>query len=491
MAARLILYFSAAGHGLYRWQRGSLRLLQQFSADDQGLDQFRQCCKAQRGALLQVVADVDGEDFHEDQIPFLRGAERRAVIERRLTQRYRDARLTAALSLGYCTADERRNERVLLASLNDAQTLGAWLDALEKAPGARVLGVHSTALLATPLGTRLGVKDDRFIVMTANRAGLRQSYIENGRLRFSRLEQIREGRLTSALVRTDTERMLKYLNTQRALPGGGPRVSVVLIVPDAERSHFAKTLGRGAGLSFTTFGLTEAASRMGLRRLPESALCEALYLQLAARLPSGEQFLRGEKRGSFVVWKMQRTIAGASVAGFVCCGAYATSLWFERLMVRERIQDVRLDLALARDQLARVSGRLPATPTSIETLKASANEFREIAARSALPETALSHVSRALDQSPRIELDALSWSAEPEQTLEISGRVNGVSPSDHREIAEEVGRFSSRLGAGSEWRILATRLPFDLSSEGILAPAAVTGAADMPRFSVRIARTPG
>jgi hypothetical protein len=490
MATRLLLYFSAAGHGLYRWQWRGLQLLQQFSPDDIGLDRFREYVKTQRGALLQVVADLDGEDFHEDQIPHLRGAERRAVIERRLAQRYRDARLAAALSLGYCTTDERRNERVLLASFNDTQRLVAWLAALDVNSGVRVVGVHSTALLATSLGARLGVKDERFIFMTANSAGLRQTYVENGRLRFSRLERLREGGLTSVLVRTDTERMLRYLDTQRALPGNGPALPVIVIVPDAERSHFAKALGCGAGLSFTTLGLAEAARRVGMRRLPENALGEALYLQLAARQPSGEQFLRGGRRRSLVVWNAQRSIIGASVAGFVGCSAYAATLWLEQLVVRERIEGVRLDLALARDQLARVSARLPAAPASIETLKASVNEFRAIAARSALPEAALEHVSHALDQSPRIELDALTWSAEPEQTLEITGRVNGVSVSDHRQITDEVSRFSSRLGASSGWRVLATRLPFDLSSEGVLAATAGTDSADSPRFSVRIARTP-
>src|SRR6185436_20699022 len=88
-----------------------------------------------RAGMLQVVADLEREDFHEDQIPYLRGAERRAVIERRLAQRYRDARLAAAPSLGYCTTDERRNERVLLTSFNDTQLLAAWLDALEENPG--------------------------------------------------------------------------------------------------------------------------------------------------------------------------------------------------------------------------------------------------------------------------------------------------------------------------------------------------------------------
>ena len=491
MAARLILYFSAAGHSLYRWQRGSLRLVQQSSANETGLDRFREYCKSQRSVQLQIVADPNGEDFHEDQIPYLRGAERRAVIERRLAQRYADARFTAVLSLGYRTVDERRNERVLLASFSDSHPLVALIDALKGGSGARVLSLHSTALLSTALGARLGVKGERFIIMTANRAGLRQSYIENGRLRFSRLERIGEGNLTSVLVRSDTERMLRYLDTLRVLPGNRSDVPVALIVPDAERSHFAKTLGRGAGLSFTTIGLTEAARRVGLQRVPEGSLGEVLYLQLAAWQPSVEQFLRGDGRRSFVAWKMQRSLAGASVASFVACSAYAATLWFEQIMVRERTEDVRLDLTLARDQLGRIRAQFPATPASIETLKASANEVRDIAARSGLPEAALEHVSRALDQSPRIELDALAWSAEPEQTVEITGRVIGVGTADHREIADEVGRFSSRLGAGSEWRVLATRLPFDLSSGGILAATADRGSTDIPRFSVRIARTPG
>ena len=118
MAGQLLLYFTAAGHTLYRWRGGRLQREGNFSADDAGVAGFREYLKGREGALALVVADVGGEDFHEHQIPYLRGAERQAVIERRLAQRYRDARLAAALSLGYA-AQERRNERLLLASFND------------------------------------------------------------------------------------------------------------------------------------------------------------------------------------------------------------------------------------------------------------------------------------------------------------------------------------------------------------------------------------
>jgi hypothetical protein len=487
--ARLLLYVSASASMLYRRERTGLRLLAQVSPDGAGIPAVRGCLKGHTGALVQVVADLEGEDFYEDQIPCLRGAERRAVIERRLSQRYPDMRLGAALSLGHA-ADERRSERLLLASFNDAQPLGAWLGALEK-EGARVASVHSTALLAPALGARLGASGERVLLMTANHAGVRQSFIDGGRLRFSRLARIRDPEgLTATLVRTETERMLKYLGTLRALPKNGAAARVLVVVPDAERAQLARTLGNGAGLAYTTVGLAEAARRAGLRRLPQGAGSEVLYLQLVARRPPKEQFLRGENRRPFVVWRLQRSLVGAGVAGFVSCGAYAATLWIEQLMMRERIEGVQRDAATAGDQLARARARLPATPAPIENLKASALEFRRLAARSASPEAAFTHVSRALDQSPQIELDALAWSAEPEQMLEVTGRINGAARADPRAIANEVQRFGALIGADAKWRVVATRLPFDLSSEGVLAASAGTETTDVARFSLRVARNP-
>ena len=494
MAGQLLLYFTAAGHSLYRWRSSRLQLERNFSADDAGTAAFREYFESREGALAQIVADVGGEDFHEDQIPYLRGAERQAVIERRLAQRYRDARLAAALPLGYA-ADERRSERLLLASFNDTRQLNPWLEVLEKAR-VRLAGVYSTPLLAPALAARLGIKGGICFVMSANRAGLRQCFIENGRLRFARLERIAESGVgfTSVFVRTETERMLQYLGTLRALPRNGPPLRVLLIVPDEERAHFERTLGRGAGIAFTTISLSEAARKIGLRSAPDGTASEQLYLQIAALHPPREQFLRGEDRRSFLTWRVQRSIVAAGTAGFVTCGAYAATLWLEQLVVRERIEGVKVDTAQARDQLERVRARFPAVPTTVENLKSAALEFRRVAAGSTSPEGALEHVSRALDRSPQIELDALAWSAgiEPAQTLEITGRVNATQRSDYRAVTEQVQRFSALLTGDPAWRIVSMRLPFDVSPGGVLSGGTGVGAnTSDARFAISIARING
>src|SRR5919108_4143043 len=181
--ARHLLYFTAEDHYLYRSVSGRLELEAKFSGDDLGVSAFREHLRERKGALFAVVADLAGEDFHEEQIPLLRGSDRAAVVQRRLAQRYRDTRLAAALPLGRVAGPQRRNERLLLASFTNTQQFAPWLDALEEA-GARLAGVYSVPLLAPALGARLDARG-RVLIVSANRAGLRQCFVEDGRLRFA------------------------------------------------------------------------------------------------------------------------------------------------------------------------------------------------------------------------------------------------------------------------------------------------------------------
>src|SRR5436189_5653189 len=126
-----ILYFTAEDHYLYRTAGRALELETKFSGDDLGISAFRDYLRGQRGALFAIVADLAGEDFHEEQIPYVRGADRAALLGRRLAQRYRDTRVAAALSLGTVATTDRRNERVLLASFTNTQLLAPWLGALQ------------------------------------------------------------------------------------------------------------------------------------------------------------------------------------------------------------------------------------------------------------------------------------------------------------------------------------------------------------------------
>ena len=509
MATRRILYFTAEDHYLYRSAGAALELEAKFSGDDLGLTAFRDFLRGQRGGLFAVVADLAGEDFHEEQIPFVRGADREAVLSRRLAQRYRDTRLAAGLSLGQVAGAERRNERVLLTSFTNTQQLSPWLDALEEA-GARLAGVYSVPLLAPALVGRLGVKEARVLLVTANRAGLRQCYVENGRLRFARLERTVDmvPQALAMFVRSETQRLVQYLVTLRALPRDGSAVQVLVVASPGERASFEQALTSDARLHFRVIDYADAQRAVKLRRPPEAAAAEALFLHLAARRPPAEQFASREDRRRYFIWQLQRGIVAAGAAGFALCALVGASRWIEVMSLRSQVEDQLLAARSATQQYERITSSFPVTQTSTENLKVTVVEFRRIAERSADPQRSFQHISRVLEQYPQFELDSLRWAAgrpgemrdaplkpstqpgsDSVVLVEVSGRVQATQRNDYRGITAQVQRFASAL-VGEGYELVRTQLPFDITSEGVLT-GDIGGAAESseaPRFTVTLAR---
>lgn len=513
MPARHVLYFTGDEQWLYRSVGGALELEGRFTADEAGIAAFRELVQTRKGAVFAVLADLTGEDFHEEQIPAVRGSDREAVLTRRLASRYRDTRLAAAVSLGPAQTTERRNERVLLASFTNTQEFVPWLDALAAA-GARLTGVYSVPLLAPVLAARLGAEKARALVVTQTRAGLRQCYLDNGRLRFARLE--RTGELPpaalAAFVRSETQRLVQYLATLRALPRDGAPLQVLAVAPAGERQAFERELVSDPRLVFRTIDFAEAMQATKLRRAPEGAGAEALFAHLAAAKPPAEQFASREDRRRYFLWQLQRGIVAAGAAGFLACALVGGYRWLDVLGVRGQAQEQAQAARNAAGQYERITATFPVTDTTTENLKVTVIEFQKIAQRTGTPERAMRHVARVLEQFPHFELDALRWlagrqgelreqalkpragEAVPGQNdttviVEISGRVQTMQQQDYRGITAQVQRFAASL-AGDGYELVRTQLPFDVTPEGVLTGdiGAATESGEAPRFTVVLAR---
>ncbi|MBV8031277.1 MAG: hypothetical protein JO035_07195 [Betaproteobacteria bacterium] len=514
MTEKRILYFTGDGHAAYRCTRSALEHEASFTPDEPGLASFRAYVARHSKALFSFIADLAGEDFHEDQIPMLRGSDREAVVRRRLAQRYRDLRLAAALSLGSVSAGERKNERLLLASFSSPEQVTPWIDAIDEA-GARLAGFYSVPLLAPALATRLGAKGGRAFVVTADRAGLRQCFVDEGKLRFGRLERVGEmtPQALSAFVRSETQRLSQYLMTLRALPREGAPVNVLVVAPKGQKAAFQRSLVSDARLAFHTVDIDEATDAVGLSELPAAAGAEALYLHLAAHHPPREQFASREDTRRYFFWKLQRGLVVAGAAAFAACALYAGNRWLQASQLETSAEQQAQQARQAASQYERITAGFPVTQTSTENLKVAVVEFLRIAERSPPPEAAFVHVSRVLEKFPQMDLEALTWSvgtperrteakpapsvappgkpgagAELAVIVEIAGRVNATQRNDYRGITEQVQRFAGALASGG-YELIRTQLPFDITSEGTLTgDIGGSETTDAPRFTIVVAR---
>jgi hypothetical protein len=348
------------------------------------------------------------------------------------------------------------------------------------------------------------------VVVTANRAGLRQCFVENGKLRFARLERTVDmvPQALAAFARSETLRLVQYLGTLRALPREGPPLQALVVAPPGQRGVFEQALVSDARVAFHTVDTADALRAVKLRQVPEGSSAEALYVHLAARKPPREQFASHSERRRYFIWQLQRGIAAAGAAAFVACAFWGAARWLEVFDVRERATLQSRQAKLATEQYERITATFPVTQTSTENLKVAVVEFRRIAERSPSPEAAFVHVSKVLEQFPQMELDALTWSvgrpgskpaaadspakpgapADVALQFELSGRVNATQRNDYRGITAQVQRFAAAL-ASSGYELARTQLPFDITSEGTLTGDIGSGdSGEAPRFTIILTR---
>ena len=498
---RLVVYCTAAERRVLRCSGGRLRFEAVFTADEIGRAAFRKYLQRRDGAIATLVADVAGEEYHEEQIPWLRGRDRGAVLRRRLAQRYPDARLAAALSLGRA-GNALRKERVLLASFADTRQFAPWLDALG-ASRVQLAGVYSTALFAPALA---GKRAAQCIVASVHSSGLRACFLERGQLRFARFEALASSGTDdfAARVHAGIARLAEYLGTLRALPADARALPLIVIAGAAQRVSLERSLAADERFALRFEPLDEAARRLGVRGAPTELGAEQLALALAVTHPPREQFARAEDRLGFVQWRLQRALLAAGALGFAACAGYAGVHAFEALEVRDQVRALRLEALQATQRYERLAAAFPATPTSAENLKLTVRELRRLAARSAPPEAALAHVAGALEQCPQVALDALEWSVGPAaasgatvadalaQTIEISARVVAAPGADVRAVHAEIQRFAAALQAGLGWRVVRSQLPLDVTPQGTLKGGSDAAAGnESARFVIAIARPLG
>jgi len=290
------------------------------------------------------------------------------------------------------------------------------------------------------------------------------------------------------------------------------------VAPPGQRATFEQVLVSDARLVFRTVDTAQAQAAIKLRRVPESAAAESLFLHLAATQPPREQFASRQDRRRYFVWQLQRGLVAAGALAFAACSVYAGSKWMDGHGLRETAAVQMSEARNAAERYERITASFPVTQTSTENLKVAVVEFRRIADASASPERAFIHVSQVLNRFPQMELDTISWSVarageraatrsaaggpppaaaagktDPKNDfsvfIELAGRVNATQRNDYRGLTAQVESFVAALTVGG-YELVERKLPFDVTSEGTLSGDMGTGAdsGEAPRFTVVLSR---
>jgi len=510
MAAKRILFADGTGLTAHIWRGGHIKVEQQFSSEPAGLEAFAGYLKKHRSSLFYLLTDVAEEGFQIEDLPFVQGGDRNALLKRRLGQYFYNTPLSLAISLGRAK-DGRRDEKLLFAALTRPDSFAPWLDAIREAQ-VILVGVYSVPLVLANLPTLIQAADSPVLLLTHTRGGVRQTFFDKGKLHFSRLTQLATRSIDEIgrVYANESAKIFQYLVAQRQVPRGSPLRTIILAEPsqvEALQDHCRSS----ADLNFEFADLSSLSRSLKLKGkpLPDGSADTLLMHGLAARAPE-QQFAPAEETRFHRLWKIRSGLTGAALVIFSACLLFAGKTGLQIAEMREQAGLLRLATADDTRRYNETLATLPKVSLAPDELRALIGRFDTMQKRLPPMEPLLIQLSQALNEHPRIELSRLTWrmtdnlNASPNKpagpaaaapagstwtVIEIEAQLPLILVSDQRAQIDSIEKFAERLrNPQTEVQVLSR--PFDIEPDKPLRSAEDTRgtSSEVPKFSLRLAR---
>jgi hypothetical protein len=513
MYARRLLYLSAHQLTAWLWHAGTLTEEGTFDVTEDGRQRFLRYLDGQRKSLFWLLVNVADEGFHIEKIPFLRGDDRETVIARKLGQHFFSATLTAALSLGY-EKSRRKDERVLLAALTNNEFFAPWLAALASS-GVALAGVHSLSMLGPSLLRKLGVADERCLLLTIQDQSIRQSYLEKGQLQFSRLSPLQNSSIggIAQTFAAEARKLQQYLVSQRLL-GRQQAIRACLVAHPQAISAIESSCVDSETLTFAIFDLESCAQRSGLATLPTDSRCERLLLHLLASDPPRSQFANDQQRHGYHLWLVRSALQGVGAVALAACLLWSGKQFYDAYRVNQEVDLVASETALARRRYDEIVRTFPPIPTSNDNLRRVIDRYLELERTTGSPDYLWRELGRALHGVPAVELDGLDWKLTPAapaprspgggdgkgraasgpggETIIVRGSIRLGDESNPRQVLAVFNRFLEALRRNPQLEVEVLQQPFDVESGKALKGGDAAAEERQPRaFRLQLRRVLG
>ncbi len=209
----LVLLILDQSTELMLWQQKKLTVLGDFRNTPDDHELFLAEIRKHPDHPVIVVADLIDENFRHDLIVHVGGADRDALIKRKLDFTFRTTRYRLGRIKGR-EKDGRKQDKLLLAAISKPELIDIWVNLL-LADKRAVQTVTSLAwLLRSYLPIKKLDKEQTLLLVTIDPGHcLRQSFFMEGKLMFSRLTQLSTlaGNDLAAGLHNETLQVRQYL----------------------------------------------------------------------------------------------------------------------------------------------------------------------------------------------------------------------------------------------------------------------------------------
>ncbi len=398
------------------WHGTKLQTYAVFNNVDEDHTAFGQYLSQFANTNIYLIVDAIEEDYKLESLPHTSGAARREIIERKLNQFNRNSVYRAAHFINRAL-DKRKDDNFLFVSLNNADFLQGWIDAIQ-ANQAPLVGVYMLPMISQVAVRQMKLMAQHILLCERLSSGLRQTYLHNGRLRMSRLvpmEDVKPNQLAYFyLVEIDKTRL--YLMSQRLISGETP-LQLVLPAIDNTNSEIAKNISQEQGLECKIVDMLAYAKNSNIATDLVKKHPEFLHMQMLANghIPDSLAPATFSKIHGLNNIRRKINIATACVAtiGVLMATFYA----WQGKHQKQQLQHIIAQTQQQQQQYEDVAKNFPTTPIPSGELKVAADLAQIIKSNNQSPRQLMQVLSSAFEASPEIALSRMRWTLSNDKEL--------------------------------------------------------------------------
>jgi len=408
MISRRLLYLDTQRLTAYLWQQGRLQPEGVFEMRPEEHQRFAEYLRAHPNSHFHMLANVAEEGHELETIPFLQGADRKALITRKLGQHFLGSPLATAISLGY-EKDKRKNEKLLLTALTNPAHFEPWLKALQDADAA-LAGIYTIAQLGGMLLRKLGETGKRALLLTYQDHSIRESFLVDGQPLFSRMVPLFDSSIAGIASRLATEslKLHQYLASQRLIRRSEPIPIYMLAHPQAVATVRQACVDTSS-LQYQILDSHQAAKRLNLKTLPGDSSSELIFLQLLASSPPRHQFATEAHRHDYRISQLRYGLIGLAIVALLGGFLFSAKQLYDNYSLRQEAASLTASETDLNWRYREISATFPHLGIDNDTLRRVTDRQKELLRQQRAPDTAFLMASRALNEMPNVHLESIEW----------------------------------------------------------------------------------
>ena len=469
MAHKILFFLSADSFHAHIWKNGKLESPYYFSSGGDGLQRLAQFLRTHRMPSYLLV-DLIEEDFRQETIPHLTGANHQALLQRKFEQYYRNTPFRLS-SFQFRQEEGRRDDEMLFSALTNSNRISPWLDVLMQHQ-VPLAGIYSVPHASLPLIRNID-SDHLLLLSWEKEAGLRQTYFFNKKLRFSRLTPIESGTTFPQAIANESARTQQYLRSLSLTPQG-QMLNVFVVCHAKDRRELDEYLAGSQQIQFAYLDLAEISRQFKCNFPHTDSDATPLLLNILATHAPKTSYASSSHTHFYQLWQARRGLFG--LAGTIAAASVLWSIFsiLSGIAMNGEVDAIRDQINQLNRQTRQVTQQFPegiqgsnGKIVSATDMKTAVTILQNLQPYTASPRQILMELSKVLDSFQLISTNKISWHAnsngQPGAELIFEGELLEFG-GNFRDALDYFDRFQQTLSKAG-YSVTPVHMPLDFSSK--------------------------